>query len=129
MTPGNNAKLLTMEKMQTHGTFSESSDSSEDNSKQLRRDSSLCEQHPRSPVEIMSSIYNDITWSFSRDLMLCWLFYLFGVHGPKKFLLPLMGGLTIRPIPYQVTAAGDVLIDLTLANDLVPKSDAIFYCK
>ena len=85
MTPGNSAKLLTMEKMQTHGTFSESSDSSEDNSKQLRRDSSLCEQHPRSPVEIMSSIYNDITWSFSRDLMLCWLFYLFGVHGIIRY--------------------------------------------
>ena len=40
--------------------------------------------------------------------------------------MPLIGGLTIRPIPYQTTAAGDVLIDLTLANDIIPKSDVTF---
>lgn len=32
----------------------------------------------------------------------------------------------MRPIPYQVTKAGDVLLDLTLANALVPKSDVVF---
>jgi len=55
--------------------------------------------------------------------MIC---FLFGVYGPKRFILPAMGGLTIRPIPYQMTAAGDVLLDLNLANDLVPKTDVTF---
>jgi len=50
----------------------------------------------------------------------------FGVHGPKKLILPLMGGLTMRPIPYQMTEAGDVLLDLTLANEMVPKDQVTF---
>ncbi len=40
-----------------------------------------------------------------------------------------MGGLTIRPIPYQVTMAGDVLLDLGLANELIPKSEVTFPCE
>jgi len=95
------------------------------NSKQLRRYSSLYEQAV-SPVEVLSSIYNDFTFSLARDVLLSVVFFIFGVHGPKKFILPLMGGLTMRPIPYQVTAAGDVLLDLTLANDIIPKSDVTF---
>jgi len=45
------------------------------------------------------------------------------------FVLPLIGGLTVRPIPYQVTAAGDVMLDLALANDLIPKSEVTFPCE
>ncbi|KAL7544071.1 hypothetical protein ACHAXR_013575 [Thalassiosira sp. AJA248-18] len=106
-----------------HGTFP-SSAFDDDNSKQLRRESSLYEQF-RSPSEILSSIYNDITWPLARDLILSIVCFHFGVHGPKKFILPLIG-LTMRPIPYQVTAVGDVLLDLTLANEIVGKSDVTF---
>ena len=101
------------------------------NSKQLRRYessfsfSSFYEQS-KSPFQIISSIYNDITLSLIRDLIVSILCFLFGVHGPKVYILPLIGGLTIRPIPYQTTSAGDVLIDLTLANDIIPKSDVTF---
>ncbi|KAL7427706.1 hypothetical protein ACHAXH_001683 [Discostella pseudostelligera] len=95
------------------------------NCKQLRRGSSLYEQ-ARSPREIISSICNDFSWSLLRDLILSIACFLFGVHGPKIFILPLIGGLTVRPIPYQVTAAGDVMLDLAFANDLIPKSDVTF---
>jgi hypothetical protein len=98
------------------------------NCKQLRRGSSLYEQ-ARSPREIISSICNDFSWSLLRDLILSIACFLFGVHGPKIFILPLIGGLTVRPIPYQVTAAGDVMLDLAFANDLIPKSDVTFPCE
>ena len=114
--------------MTSNGTFPTSASNDYDNSKQLRRDSSLYEQ-AHSPAEIISSIYNDFTWSLARDLIISVACYLFGVHGPKEYILPLIGGLTMRPIPYQVTAAGDVLLDLTLANDMIPKSDVTFPCE
>ena len=119
-----------------HGTFplvnaasrSSSSESSPeyDNSKQLRREYSSLYEQARSPSEIISSVYNDFTWSLARDMILSVLCFLFGVHGPKAFILPMIGGLTMRPIPYQTTAAGDVLIDLTLANEMIHKSDVTF---
>lgn len=96
------------------------------NSKKLRRDASSLYEQARSPAEVILSIYNDLTWSLTREIFFSVACFLFGVHAPKEFILPLMGGLTTRTIPYQVTAAGDVLIDLTLANDLVPKADATF---
>ena len=92
----------------------EMDDGEYNNCKQLRRGSSLYEQ-ARSPREIISSICNDFSWSLLRDLILSIACFLFGVHGPKIFILPLIGGLTVRPIPYQVTAAGDVMLDLAFA--------------
>ena len=35
----------------------------------------------------------------------------------------------MRPIPYQVTAAGDVILDFALANDMIPKSEVTFRCE
>jgi len=55
--------------------------------------------------------------------------FYFGVHGPKRFILPLIGGLTMRPIPYQTTQAGDILLDLTLSNEFIEKSDVTFTCE
>ena len=104
------------------------SDGVYNNNKQLRRDSSLYEQ-ARSPREIISSIRYDISWTLGRDFILSVACFLFGVHGPKELVLPLIGGLTMRPIPYQITAAGDVLLDLNLANDLIPKTDVTFPCE
>lgn len=98
------------------------------NCKQLRRDSSLYEQ-ARSPREIISSICNDFSWSLVRDVILSFACCCFGVYGPKTFILPLIGGLTMRPIPYQVTAAGDVILDFALANDMIPKSEVTFRCE
>ena len=116
-----------------HGTFPmmQSSSSIEssteyDNSKQLRREYSSLYEQARSPSEIVSSIYNDFTVPIARDLILSVCCFLFGVHGPKAFILPAIGGLTMRPIPYQTTAAGDVLIDLTLANEMIHKSEVTF---
>ncbi len=98
------------------------------NCKQLRRESSFYEQ-ARSPQEIISSIYNDFSWSLGRDLILSFACLLFGVYGPKTIVLPLIGGLTMRQIPYQVTAAGDVILDLALANEMIPKSEVTFRCE
>ena len=48
------------------------------------------------------------------------------MHGPTTIVLPYFfnstddAGIaipTMRKIPYQITKAGDVLLDLTLAND------------
>lgn len=109
-----------------------------DNSKHVRGDSSSSSfyyEHQsliisaRSPQEIISSFYSDCSWGLLRDLVVSVICFLFGVHGPKKIVLPLMGGLTIRPIPYQVTMAGDVLLDLGLANELIPKSEVTFPCE
>jgi hypothetical protein len=110
-----------------------------DNSKNIRRDSSFAslvsEQahqtflRARTPGEIVSSLYNDISWVLMRGLGVSLLTFLVGVHGPKAWILPLMGGLTWRPIPYQVTNAGDVLLDLGLANELILKSEVTFPCK
>ena len=106
----------------------EMGDSDYNNCKQLRRESSLYDQ-ARSPQEIISSIYNDFSWSLGRDLILTFACFLFGVYGPKTMILPLIGGLTMRQIPYQVTAAGDVIVDLALANELIPKSEVTFRCE
>jgi hypothetical protein len=103
-------------------------DSDYNNCKQLRRESSLYDQ-ARSPQEMISSIYNDFSWSLGRDLILTFACFLFGVYGPKTMILPLIGGLTMRQIPYQVTAAGDVIVDLALANELIPKSEVTFRCE
>lgn len=115
------------EKMTNNGTFPASASVEYDNSKRMRRgDSPSLLERARSPAEIVSSVCNDFTWTLARDALVATACFLFGVHGPKQFLLPLMGGLTIRPIPYQVTAAGDVLLDLALANDFIPKTDVTF---
>ena len=110
-----------------------------DNSKRVRRDSSFAslvsEQahqtliRARTPAEIVSSVYNDMSWSILRGFGISFLTFFVGVHGPKAWVLPLMGGLTWRPIPYQITNNGDVLLDLGLANELIPKSDVTFPCK
>ena len=110
-----------------------------DNSKRVRRDSSFAslvsEQahqtliRARNPAEIVSSFYNDMSWSLMRGFGISVITFLVGVHGPKAWVLPLMGGLTWRPIPYQITNNGDVLLDLGLANEWIPKSDVTFPCK
>ncbi|KAL7487600.1 hypothetical protein ACHAW6_013183 [Cyclotella cf. meneghiniana] len=107
-----------------------------DNSKNIRRDSSFAslvsEQaqqtliRARSPHEILSSFHQDMSWALSRGFVASIVAFLVGVHGPKAWFLPLMGGLTMRPIPYQMTNAGDVLLDLGLANELIPKSEVTF---
>ena len=110
-------------------------DSDRYDSKQFRRESSsssLYEQaiiRARSPREILLSLYRDFSWELFRDGVLSLVCFVAGYYGPKKVVLPLMGGVNQRPIPYQITKAGDVLLDLTLANDLVPKSDVTFPCE
>jgi hypothetical protein len=110
-----------------------------DNSKNTRRDSSFAslvsEQaqqtliRARSPHEILSSLHHDMSWALLRGFAASIVAFLVGVHGPKAWFLPLMGGLTMRPIPYQMTNAGDVLLDLGLANELIPKSEVTFPCE
>ena len=99
-----------------------------DNSKQLRRESSVYEQaltKARSPAEIISSFYSDCSWALARDFVVSFVVFFFGSYVPKNIILPFTG-VNHRPIPYQLTQAGDVLLDLTLANELVPKSDVVF---
>ena len=110
-----------------------------DNSKNIRRESSFAslvsEQaqqtliRVRSPREIVSSFYNDMSWVLFRGFGVSIVTFFVGCAGPKLWVLPLMGGLTMRPIPYQMTNAGDVLLDLELANELIPKADVTFPCK
>jgi membrane-associated phospholipid phosphatase len=101
-----------------------------DNSKQLRRESSYASLYDhvfvqaRSPREIISSFHEDLTLQLATEAFVSFLFFLVGCYMPKVFQHNSF--LTIRPIPYQVTQAGDVIQDLTLANELVAKSDATF---
>lgn len=83
-------------------------------------------KRPRGDAALLASVRRDLTWSLARDLLLSLACFLIGVHGPKRVALPLLGGVTARPIPHQATAAGDVLLDLTLAHDMIPKVDATF---
>lgn len=83
----------------------------------------------RTPGEIVASFYSDMSWSLFGTFAISLLSFFAGVHGPKAWVLPLMGGLTWRPIPYQVTGAGDVLLNLELANELIPKADVTFPCE
>ena len=99
-----------------------------DNSKTLRRDSSSFYEQARSPSEIISSIYNDFTWPLARDLVLSVALFILGING-KMVVHNFIINLNMRPIPYQTTAVGDVLIDLTLANDMIPKTDVTFNCE
>ena len=101
-----------------------------DNSKQVRKVSSYSSLYDkafvqaRSPAEIISSFYENMSFKLAIEATVSVLFFFFGCYAPKVFQYN--GFLNIRPIPYQVTQAGDVIIDLTLANELVPKSDATF---
>ena len=102
-----------------------------DNSKQLRRESSFSSLYDqvyvkaRSPSEIMSSFYEEgMSLKLVAEATVSILFFFFGCYAPKVFQYN--GYLNIRPIPYQVTQAGDVLLDLTLSNELIPKSEATF---
>ena len=100
-----------------------------DNSKTLRRDlSSSFYEQARSPSEILSSIYNDFTWPLARDLVLSVGLFILGING-KMIVHNFIIDLNVRPIPYQTTAVGDVLIDLTLGNDMIPKTDVTFNCE
>ena len=84
-----------------------------------------------SPKQILQSIYSTLL----RDFIASILCFLFGMHGPTTIVLPYLfnstndAGIaipTMRKIPYQITKAGDVLLDLTLANDYIAKEDATF---
>lgn len=73
-------------------------------------------------------MYRDVNPMMVRDFVFALICFQFGMRGPTMFVLPLMmgGGMTLRPIPFQVTMAGDVLLDLTLSNVYVSKSDVAF---
>ncbi|KAL3822606.1 hypothetical protein ACHAXA_006391 [Cyclostephanos tholiformis] len=81
-----------------------------------------------SPREVLSSIHNDMTTRMIVEFVLCLAIFQFGLRGPSLVVLPMfMGGMmTMRNIPYQLTMAGDVLLDLTLNNEYLPKTDVIF---
>ena len=98
------------------------------NSKLRRLDSSSFYEQAQSPAAIISSIYKDLNWVMTRDLVISAIWFYFGVYSWKSYIAE-HGWLRIRPIPYQLTQAGDVLLDLTLTNDLVEKSDQIFPCE
>jgi hypothetical protein len=86
----------------------------------------------RYPGEVLSSMcHRDVTPIMVRDIAIAIFCFQFGIRGPAMFVLPLVmgGSMTMRPIPYQVTRAGDVLLDLTLSNEYVPKSDVTFPCE
>ena len=99
-----------------------------DNSKLRRLDSLSFYEQVNSPTAIISSIYKDLNWVLTRDLVLSAIWFYIGVYSWKSYIAE-HGWLRIRPIPYQVTQAGDVLLDLTLTNDLVEKPDQIFPCE
>jgi hypothetical protein len=84
-----------------------------------------------SPREVLSSIHNDMTTRMIVEFVLCLAIFQFGLRGPSLVVLPMfMGGMmTMRNIPYQLTMAGDVLLDLTLNNEYLPKTDVIFPCE
>lgn len=85
----------------------------------------------RYPGEVLSSMSRDVTTIMVRDFVFALFCFQFGMRGPTMFVLPLImgGSMTMRPIPFQVTRAGDVLLDLTLSNEYVPKSDVTFPCE
>mmetsp|Transcript_26690 Transcript_26690/g.41877 ORF Transcript_26690/g.41877 Transcript_26690/m.41877 type:complete len:343 (+) Transcript_26690:64-1092(+) len=101
-----------------------------DNSKQLRRDTSFSSLYDktfvqaRTPKEIISSFYENMTLKLVTEVVASISLFFVGCYLPKVFQYN--GFLNIRPIPYQVTQAGDVIIDLTLNNELIPKSEATF---
>jgi len=98
------------------------------NSKLRRLDSLSFYDQVNSPSTIISSIYKDLNWTLTRDLVLSAIWFYIGAYSWKAYIAE-HGWLRIRPIPYQVTQAGDVLLDLTLTNDLVEKLDQIFPCE
>jgi len=103
-------------------------DAEYDNSKNLRRGAESLLDMVKTPSEIVQSL-SDVSFVLLRDLLISVALFFFGVHGPKRFILPLIGGLTMRPIPYQTTQAGDILLDLTLSNEFIEKSDVTFTCE
>ncbi len=104
-----------------------------DNSKQIRRmeSSSMYEQaltKSRSPTEIISSFYKDSSWPLIKECIVSLVVFFIGSYVPKNVMLPITG-VNQRPIPYQLTQAGDVMLDLTLANEMVSSVDVVFPCK
>jgi len=57
--------------------------------------------------------------SHIKETILYTAFALSGWYVPNMVIWPLVGGVKIRPIPYQVIEAGDVLLDLTLSNEAI----------
>ena len=57
--------------------------------------------------------------SHIKETILYTAYALSGWYVPNMVIWPLMGGVKIRPIPYQVIEAGDVLLDLTLSNEAI----------
>ena len=105
-----------------------SDDRQYDNSKLRRLDSLSFYEQVNSPTAIISSIYKDLNWVLTRDFIVSAIWFYFGAYSWKPYIAE-HGWLRISPIPYQVTHAGDVLLDLTLTNDLVEKPDQIFPCE
>lgn len=84
-----------------------------------------------SPRDVLWSMYNDVTARIVIEFVLSLGMFHFGTRGPTSVVLPMLmdGTMTMRDVPYQLTKAGDVLLDLALNNEYVPKSDVIFPCE
>lgn len=105
------------------------------NNSSSNKDSGVSSSSSRSsPIQILQSNEN-MTSALLRDFIASLLCFLFGTHGPTTIVLPYLfnstndAGIsipTMRRIPYQITKAGDVLLDLSLANDYIAKEDATF---
>ena len=99
--------------------------SNNSSAKQIIRPTLSFYQQARSPKAILSSIYNDFSLHLLRDLSICYSVFYFGVHY-AKYYMRINGYQNFRPIPHQVTKAGDILLDLSLTNELIDKPDQTF---
>ena len=66
----------------------------------------------------------------SSDLILSFTMFVMGWYGPKYVFVPLLlvGGITQRPIPYQLTSTGNVILDFSLNYPLVPLDKVLISC-
>lgn len=51
-----------------------------------------------------------------REMLFCICWCYFGWYSSQIIYLPLLGGVNERPIPYQQTKSGDIILDLGLTN-------------
>jgi len=79
------------------------------------------EESVKNMREIRNSTASLAYWQshFPRELIFCLTLSLFGWYSPKILFLPFMGGVTERPIPYQLLKSGELVLDSSLNNELV----------
>lgn len=82
-------------------------------------------------VEISSSSASSSSpYCVSRELLASFGMFFMGWYGPKYVFVPvLLGGITQRPIPFQLTSTGDVILDFNLSYPFVPSDKVIISCK